>query len=212
MRKTIEVIDDFYRDPYAQRERALAHASAIPDGTPARARSDGGVVVPDARSDGGVVVPDARSDGGVVVPDAETRTRIAALLGYTDLSSPEPAGRLTFAGAGEDGEEPHPHTCDSQWAALVYLALPTGQFSGAVEFCRPVAAAAAPGARSGSALGDNPHRGHWEETTYVPLTFNRMVLFQGAMAHRYTVRSIDRGPVEDRIAQLFLFNEPDGGR
>ncbi|MFE4539372.1 hypothetical protein ACFRKB_30665 [Streptomyces scopuliridis] len=194
MRKTIEVVDDFYRDPYAQRERALANAPAMPDGTPAR----------------------ARSDRGVVVPDAEMSTRIAALLGYADIPLPELTSRLTYVGADEkrerEGEGADPHTYDSQWAALVYLALPKGQFSGGVEFCRPAAAALTPGAGGGPAAGANPHSGHWEETTYVPLTFNRMVLFQGAMAHRYTVRGTDRGPVEDRIAQLFLFNEPDGGR
>ncbi|MEV4975017.1 hypothetical protein [Streptomyces scopuliridis] len=190
MRKTIEVIDDFYRDPYAQRERALASDPARPAGTPAH----------------------AHSDGSMVVPDAETRTRIATLLGYADDSLPELTSRLTRVGAGQEREAANPHTYDSHWAALVYLALPKGQFSGGVGFYRPAAAASAPGATGSPVAGENPHPGHWEETTYVPLTFNRMVLFQGAMAHRYTARTIDRGPAEDHIAQLFLFNEPDGGR
>ncbi|MFF3377816.1 hypothetical protein ACFYXF_33300 [Streptomyces sp. NPDC002680] len=190
MRKTIEVIDDFYRDPYAQREQALASDSTTPDGTPTH----------------------VLSNGKVMVPDAETRARISSLLGHVGESLPELTSRLAFVSAGEEGEGATPHTYNSQWAALVYLALPKGQFSGGVEFYRPAAASSTPSPNGSTARDENPHSEHWEETTYVPLTFNRMVLFQGAMAHRYTVRSVDRDSVEDHIAQLFLFDEPDGGR
>lgn len=181
MRKTIEVVDDFYRDPYARRERALARGPAAPGVPPAHAH-------------------------------AEARKRIAALLGHPEASFPELTGRITFVGAGEEGEGAAPRVHDEQWAALVYLALPEGQFSGGVGFYRPVAAGSAPGTGGSPAVDGAPRSERWEETTYVPLTFNRMVLFRGATAHRCTVRSIDRGPVEDRVAQLFLFDEPDGGR
>lgn len=190
MRRTIEVVDDFYRDPYARRERALASTPAVSDGTSAR-------------------VP---GDSGVRAPDAEARARIASLLGYSEASFPELTSRLTFVGADGDGAVAAPHAYDSQWAALVYFALPEDHFSGGVGFYRPVAARSAPGTRGGSAVPGNGGPGDWEETTYVPLTFNRMVLFQGVMAHRYTIRGIDRGPVDDRIAQLFLFDEPNGGQ
>ncbi|WP_310728633.1 hypothetical protein [Streptomyces sp. N2A] len=169
MRKTIEVVDDFYRDPHARREQLLAQGAA--------------------------------ASGGSAAPDAEARMRLAGLLGCTEAALPEMTGRLTHVGADGEEEGGAPHAYDSAWAALVCLALPEGRFPGGIGFYRPAAAA-----------GRNPGAEHWEETVYVPLTFNRMVLFHGAVAHRYTVRSIDGGPVDDRMAQLFLFDEPDGGR
>ncbi|GAB2616505.1 hypothetical protein GCM10027168_56160 [Streptomyces capparidis] len=169
MRKTIEVVDDFYRDPHARRERLLARG--------------------------------ATASGGSAAADAEARTRLAGLLGCAETALPEVTGRLTHVGADGEEESVAPHTYDSAWAALVYLALPEGWFPAGIGFYRPEDAA-----------GGNPRAEAWEETAYVPLTFNRMVLFHGAVAHRYTVRSIECGPVDDRMAQLFLFDEPEGGR
>ncbi|ANY05783.1 hypothetical protein [Pseudonocardia sp. HH130630-07] len=168
MRKTIEVVDDFYRDPHVRRERLLAQGKTASEGS--------------------------------VGLDVETRTRLAGLLGCAEGSLPEVTGRLPLVLApGETGAAPH--TYDSVWAALVCLALPEARFPSVIRFYRPAVASS-----------DNAPAECWEETAYVPLTFNRMVLFHGAVAHRYSVGDIDRGPEGDRTTQMFLLDEPDGRR
>jgi hypothetical protein len=191
MRKSIEVVDGFYRDPVIRRELALDSEWVVPDG---------------------VSVFDKWTRDAF--PDPEATARIAALLGRdSDAAFPTLVGRFTFVGDGEGsgGQRAAPHVHDEQWAVLVYLAPPEGGFSSGVEFHRPASAASTPGSWGSSGVHEVQHPDLWEETMYVPLTFNRMVLFQGSIAHRCAGRGFGRAPADGRVAQLFLFDEPDGG-
>ena len=192
MRKSIEVVDGFYRNPMARRELALS--------------SDWGAA--DAPS----VFDEWTRDA---FPDPEATARIATLVGRDfDEAFPTLAGRFTLVADGEvrEGKRLAPHVHDEQWVALVYLAPREGGFSSGVEFHRPASAAYAPGTWGSFGVHEVQHRDLWEETMYVPLTFNRMVLFQGSIAHNCAGRGFGRTPADGRVAQLFLFDEPDGRR
>ena len=192
MRKSIEVVDGFYRDPVDRRELALGSEWVAPDGAS--------------------VFDEWTRDA---FPDIEATARISALVGRdSDATFPTLAGRFTFVGNGgvRYWQRAAPHVHDEQWAALVYLAPPEGGFSSGVEFHRPASAASTPGAWGSSGVHEVQHPDLWEETLYVPLTFNRMVLFQGSIAHRCAGRGFGRTPADGRVAQLFLFDEPVGGR
>ena len=125
MRKSIEVVDGFYRDPVVRRELALGSEWVAPDGAS--------------------VFDEWTRDA---FADLEATARIAALVGRdSDAAFPTLAGRFTFVGDGRvrDGQRAAPHVHDEQWAALVYLAPPEGGFSSGVEFHRPASAASTPG-------------------------------------------------------------------
>lgn len=182
MRKSIEVVDGFYRDPLTRRERALGSVWTKP---------------------GDAATFDAWTQE--LFPDPEATARLAALLGYSpDAQLPTLAGRFIFAGA-EGSEHAAPHVHDEGWAALVYLAPSQGGFSSGIEFYRPSAYTGS-GAWGSSGAHAVHHPDLWEETMYVPLTFNRLVLFQGSIAHRCASRGFGRTPADGRIAQLFLFD------
>lgn len=188
MKKSIEVVDGFYRDPLTRRERALGSVWTEP---------------------GDAMAFDAWTQE--LFPDPEATALLAALLGHSpDAPLPTLAGRFTFVGT-DGGGQVAPHVHDERWAALVYLAPPQNGFSSGVEFYRPTSDAA-PRTWGSSGAHAVHHPDLWEETMYVPLIFNRMVLFQGAIAHRCAGRGFGRTPADGRIAQLFLFDEPDGGR
>jgi hypothetical protein len=174
MKKSIEVVDGFYRDPRTRRERALGSGWTEE-----------------------------------LFPDQEATARLGELLGL-DASLPTLSGRFTFVGA-DDGGQVAPHVHDEQWAALVYLAPPEDGFSSGVEFYKPTSDAA-PGLWGSSGAHAVHHHDGWEETMYVPLICNRMVLFQGAIAHQCAGRGFGATPADGRVAQLFLFDEPGGGR
>jgi hypothetical protein len=187
MKKSIEVVDGFYCDPLARRECALGSAWT---------------------ESGDVTDFDAWTEE--LFPDPEAMARLAALLGHgPDAPLPMLAGRFTFVGADGAGQVT-PHVHDEQWAALVSLAPPQGGFSSGIEFYRPTSDASS-GTWGSSGVHAVHHPDLWEETTYVPLIFNRMVLFQGAIAHRCAARGFGRTPADGRVAQLFLFDESDGG-
>jgi hypothetical protein len=188
MKKSIEVVDGFYRDPLARRERALGSEWTDP---------------------GDAAAFDAWTQE--LFPDPEATARLAALLGHgPDASLPTLAGRFTLVGT-DNGEPVAPHVHDEQWAALVFLAPPQDGFCSGVEFYRPTPDAAS-GAWGSSGAHAVHHYDGWEETMYVPLICNRMVLFQGSIAHQCAGRGYGATPADGRVAQLFLFDEPGGGR
>lgn len=185
MKKSIEVVDGFYRDPHTRRERALGSGWTEP---------------------GDAAAFHAWTEE--LVPDQEATARLGDLLGL-DGALPTLSGRFTFVGGSAGEQDTAPHVHDEQWAALVYLA--EDGFSSGVEFYQPTSDAA-PGLWGSSGAHAVHHHDGWEETMYVPLIFNRMVLFQGTIAHQCAGRGFGATPADGRVAQLFLFDGPGGGR
>lgn len=198
MRKTIEVVDGFYRDPMERRELALR--------SPWVATGPGLSAGFDAWTEAFV--------------DHEATERLGTLIGRPAGSSfPSLSGRFTFVGAEESdsddagrGQRPAtPHVHDEHWAALVYLATPDDGPSSGIAFYRPASVASVSGDWGSSGVHEVRHPDNWEETMYVPLTFNRMVLFRASTAHECGGRGFGQNPESGRIVQLFLFDEPDAG-
>ena len=137
MKKTLEVVDDFYGNPMHQRERALASVSAKQNGEHRRASDDG------------------RSTD---VIDDEAAERIAEILGLSGSSSP-PMVRGYVAFRDPDARDPLAMQLgQTEWAGIVCLS-PPDECAGSIWFYRQ---------------GDVPQR----ETLFIPMRFNRMVLFR----------------------------------
>lgn len=171
MRKSIEVVDDFYRAPMAVRQAALQRSVWPHDGgEPGHARTYTAVASPEVREQLGRVTGFDPADGG-------------SLEGYFEFIGSAAASRLT------------PRIGASHWTAVVYLNLP-GQCSGGVGFYRLRQAAPQDSAPS-----------LWEETSHIPMQFNRMVLFRSsALAHRPS-SGFGEHPESGRLTQVFHFND-----
>lgn len=188
MRKTIEVVDGFYRDPMRRRELALGSewVAATGDGPPTF----------DQRT--------RRS-----FPDEEATERIAALLALGgDRPLPTLSGHFTFVGDGGH-ERIAPHVHDTGWAAVVCLSWPD-EFSTGIAFYRPATEHRALGAWGSAGVHEVRHPDRWEETMYVPLRFNRAVLFAASAVHHRAGWGFGREPRTGRVAQVFHFDEPTG--
>lgn len=113
MRKTVEVIDNFFRKPYAIRELALDSDWTAPP-------SDGIRATPR--------IP--------LAVDAEAAAQLRGVLGvHPGGTAPDPLpGHFTFIGAAANGRL-SPHLDDADWAAVVDLSLPE-QCLGGTSFYR----------------------------------------------------------------------------
>ena len=182
MQRTIEVVDQFYRDPMAVRELALKNSEWIQ---------------PSVGEDG---IYDARTTA--YSADEEARERLLRILGRAPVDDRETVikGFFTFIGKGaNDRLVPHVHNAD--WAAVVYLSLPN-QCSGGMAFYRRTNAKM-PDEKTDDRL-TQPSQA-WEETTYIPMRFNRMILFKASILFHRATHGFGQTPESGRLAQIFLF-------
>jgi hypothetical protein len=174
MRKTFEVVDDFYRDPMLYRERALKGSSLAQ-----RAERSGIYSAPG--------MDDA-------LDDDEAARRIFQILGW----SPDDAPRVTVSGyftfGPEDAREPPATQLENfSWAGLVCLSLPESRPRGIGFYRREQTPPRDPaaGAMSGGPARPSAGRSHadgnatasgldgtFRLTMDIPMRFNRLVLFQ----------------------------------
>lgn len=184
MQKTIEVVDGFYRKPVAVRELALRNSEWIQPSTDE------------------VGMYSARTTA--YAADEEARARIFEVLRRTPVGDREMAirGFFTFIGASaSDRLVPHVH--DADWAGVVYLSLPE-QCSGGIAFYQRANAVTLDPTTHASSI---PSSQAWEETMYVPMRFNRMVLFRASFLFHRAACGFGQTPESGRLAQVFLFNE-----
>lgn len=183
MRKTIEVVDEFYRDPMQVRKLAL-QSEWIP------------------ASDDEPRAYDARTIESFT--DDEATARIAAILGIAGGDMTTLSGYFTFVGEG-GRTRLVPHVHDTDYAAIVYLSLPE-EFSSGIAFYRSAARQAA-GLWGSDGLHTVDHPDGWEETMYVPMRFNRMVLFRASSVFHRAGVGFGDAPESGRLAHVFLFNQ-----
>lgn len=182
MQRAIEVVDQFYRDPILVRERALKHSEWIQ---------------PSAGEDG---IYDARTTA--YPANEEARESLLKIFGRTSNGDRDTTieGFFTFIGEGaNDRLMPHVHTAN--WAAVVYLTLPE-HCSGGIAFYQRTDAGI-PEAKTDGSLKRSSQV--WEETTYIPMRFNRMILFKASTLFHRAVHGFGRTPEAGRLTQVFLF-------
>jgi hypothetical protein len=181
MQRTIEVVDQFYRDPMAVRERALKNSEWIQ---------------PSAGEDS---MYDARTT--TYTAEEEARERLLKILGRPAVDG-ETAIRGFFTFIGESANDRLvPHVHDAHWAAVVYLTLPD-QCSGGIAFYQ-LPNADIPDAKTDGYLAQSSPT--WEETTSIPMRFNRMILFKASTLFHRATHGFGQTPDSGRLAQIFLF-------
>ena len=178
MRKTFEVVDDFYRDPMLYRERALKGSSL------AQRAERGGV-------SGAPGMDDA-------LDDDEAARRIFQILGW----SPDDAPRVTVCGyftfGPEEAREPSATQLENfSWAGLVCLSLPESRPRGIGFYRRgQTGDAAAPGPDGASRL-----------TLDIPMRFNRLILFQTSALGYGVSPGFEKTDEPGPLVQLLGFSE-----
>lgn len=174
MKKTLEVVDDFYRNPMSYREQALKCVELVQRGKKSSVYSE--------------------SITNESLDDDEVTGRIFRILGLGSSSAPRAVVRGYFVFRGEDTRDPLAMQFeDSGWAGFVCLSLPE-RCSGGIWFyrreqatpCDPATEVTLDG--SGHSIAErlpafrNPEllmqAEAYQVSIYLPLRFNRMVLFQ----------------------------------
>lgn len=126
-----------------------------------------------------------RTNDSFADPDATERIR--AILGPGPVApSTTLSGHFAFLGEGTE-ELTKIHVDESAWVGVVYLTRPDDCVGG-ISFHRDVS-------------------GGWEETMFVPMVFNRLVLFRAdTLFHRPTA-GFGHSPEAGRLAKVFHFDD-----
>ncbi|MFE0421347.1 DUF6445 family protein [Streptomyces sp. NPDC058953] len=207
MRSSVIIVDDFYPNPDAIRERALRSEYAD---------------IASTRYPGYQTRLNIQSDALKRTFEALIRARV-----QVDRS------RFTWGGfrfiTGDSGRRTVVHSdVNIDWAAMVYLT-PDADMSAGTGFFRhrETGLDQPPTDRQARALGfadahefqqqvvarDDRDLSKWELTTTIAPVYNRLILFRGCEFYHAPLAGLGEGPASSRLTHSFFFNEiPLSGR
>jgi len=126
----------------------------------------------------------------------EANARIAQIMGGENKGNKSSiSGYFTFIGDGAQ-ERLAIHADPSDWVGVIFLSSPD-QGSGGISFYRRC--------DRQSTLDEQ-----FEETVYLPMKFNRLVLFRGSTLFHRASSGFGRTPESGRLAQVLQVNDVNG--